>query len=314
MVLVLTLLSIVIFAALGWFRGFVRLAIAVGALLLAGVLAKPLAFLSSWLMPTLGVPILLQPVASAVTTGLLLFLIFLIAAALKVNKSKEEDRPAWDRPAGAVLGGAWGLGLALLVMVGLSVVGRADRAMRQSMAESEIRNQARQEFIREAQEEVSLYRAGLDRQAFEAEVMALVAEAERNFELDPAELRSRTETGPLDGFLEDLKVSPLDGIVDNASPFNEKAEKTLRDLTIVVSDPVLMDRFKNHPDVRKVMQEPKILEVSEDQEVARMVLAGEYRQLMDHPKLIALAQDPKVRTLVDEANLPDLLDKIRQGR
>lgn len=314
MVLVLTLLSVVFFAALGWYRGFVRLVIAVIALLVAGLLAKPLAFLASGLMPTLGVPVLLQPVASAVVTGMILFLIFLMAAAIKVRKSKEEQRPAWDQPAGAVLGGIWGLLLALLITVGLSVVGRADRAMRQSMAESEIRNQARQRFLEEAREEVALYGVGLDRQAFEAEVMALVAEAERSFELDPVELRQRTALGPLDGFLEDLKVSPLDGLVDNVSPFNEKAEKTLRDLTIVVSDPVLMDRFKNHSEVRKVMQEPKILELSEDREVARMVLAGEYRQLLDHPKLISLAEDPRIREIMNQANLPEVLDKIRQGR
>ena len=314
MVVLLSLLSLMVFAALGWYRGFISLGVAVLALILAGLLAQPFSFLVSGLVVGLGVPKLLAPAAGSLVMGLILFAVFMLAAARLLKKRKPEDFPSWNRPAGAVLGGLWGLALALLVTVGLSVVGRADRAMRQSMAESEIRNEARQRFVKEARKEVSLYRAGMGPEAFEAEVSAMVAESEKSFEIDPSELRKRTPAGPLDGFLVELKASPMDGLVDSVSPFNEQAEKTLRDLTIVVSDPVLMDRFKNHPKVRQVMQEPKILELSQDKDVARMVLNRDYRELMDHPKLLALAEDSELREAVNRAQLPELLDQIRMGR
>lgn len=288
--------------------------LAVLALVLAGLLAKPFAFLGRGLVGGLGVPKLLAPVAGALVVGVFLFIVLLVLAAALLRKRKQQNNPSWDRPAGAVLGGFWGLALALLVTVGLSVVGRADRAMRQSMAESEIRNEARQRFVKEARQEVTLYRTGMDPEVFEAEVTALVAESEKSFEIDPAELRQRTPAGPLDDFLLELKASPMDGLVDSVSPFNAKAEKTLRDLTIVVSDPVLMDRFKNHPKVRQVMQEPKILELSQDQEVARMVLNRDYRALLDHPKLLALVEDAKLREVVNQAQLPELIEQIRTGR
>ena len=310
-----TFLLIALMMALGYVRGFARLGTAFAVLLVASLLAKPLHPLTGWLVLALGSPRLLVTTFSTLATGILLFLIMLVPAMIWVkNKLGQGERPAWDGPLGAAAGAVWGLTLSLLIMVGLSTIARLDRAMRVGNAEAAIRAEARQKFEREAREELAPMATSMTRQRLEQERQKYVAEAEASFYVEPAELRKRTQQGSLDGFLIDMEHSPFEGMVDKVSPVTVNTEKVLRDLTIVVGDPVLFARFRLHPTVRQLMTDPTVKGLSEDPEIAKAVVEGRYRELLDHPKLIAAVENEKVRTRFAKVDIAKILEDTRNKK
>jgi hypothetical protein len=226
-------------------------------------------------------------------------------------KMGEGERPQWDSGLGAVAGGVWGMTLVLLTLVGLSTVARVDRAMRVGTAESAIRAEARRDFERQAEEELRPLRNSMSHQRLAEEKQKLIAEAEANFYLDPAELRKRTTESPMDTFLVDMEHSPFQGVVDSVSPVTVNTEKILRDLTIVMGDPVLSARFRLHPTVQELMDDPTVKTLSADEDVARLVVAGDYKALLDHPRLIEAVQKDEVRAKFGKVDMGKILDEVR---
>ena len=313
MVTIGSFIVIALMTGLGYVRGVARLGVAFLALLLASLLAGPLHPLTGWAVRAAGAPKLLVPSLATLATGVLLF--FLLAApALKWVKSKVgEERPAWDAPLGAVAGIIWGLTLVLLTLTGLATVGRLDRAMRIGTAESAIRAEARRKFEREAEAEMRPLRPTMSAPRYEAEKQKLVAEAEESFYLEPAEVRKRAGEGSLDTFLVDLEHSPFDGVVEKVSPVTVDTEKVLRDLTIVVGNPELFEKFRQHPTVSGLMNDPHMVALSENSDVAQAVIEGRYRDLLDHPKLIEAVEDKEVREKFSKVDIAKILEEVRGG-
>lgn len=312
-----SLLLVLLMAALGYKRGIASLGSALLVLVVSSLLARPLYPLTGWLVKMAGAPKLLVPTLATLCSGILLFLLLLVPVSMWVKKTMGEgegERPSWDRPLGAVAGGVWGMALTLLILVGLSTVARVDRAMRIGNAEAAIRAEARQKFERQADQELRPLIRTMTRKRYEEEKLKLVAESEQAFFVDPAELRERTAEGGLDGFLVDMEHSPFEAVVDKVSPVTVNTEKVLRDLTIVVGDPVLFARFRLHPTVRQLMSDPTVLALSEDQEIARAVTEGRYRDLLDHPKLIAAVEDDAVRAKFAKVDMAQILEDTRNKK
>lgn len=306
-----SLLLIGLMVGLGYRRGVTRLGVAFVALLMASFLASPLHFLTAWAVKAAGAPRLLAPSLSTLTTGLLLFVLLLIPSLRWAKARLGEERPAWDAPLGAFAGAVWGLILVLLSLTGLTAIARVDRAMRVGTAESAIRAEARRTFERQAEEEMRPLRTTMTRARYASEKQKLVAEAEEAFFVEPAELRERAGAGPLEHFLVDLEHSPFEAMVDNVSPVTVDTEKTLRDLTIVVGDPVLFARFREHPTVSALMKEPAVVALSQDPEIAETVIRGDYRALLDHPKLIEAVEEPAIREAFSNVDITTILAEVR---
>jgi hypothetical protein len=307
------LLVIALMAAIGYQRGVARLGAAFLVLLLSSLLARPLAPLTGWLVTMGGVPKLLVPPLATVASGTLLFVVLLIPTMLwvKAKLAQHSERPAWDGALGALAGSIWGLTLVLLTLVGLSTVARLDRAMRVGTAESAIRAEARRDFERQAEQELRPLRHSMSSQRLASEREKLIAQAEADFYLDPAELRKRTAESPLDGFLVELEHSPFQGTVDAVSPVSVNTEKILRDLTIVMGDPVLAARFRLHPTVRELMSDPTVQTLADDQQIADLVVRGDYHALLDHPKLIEAVQNEQVRARFGKVDMGAILENVR---
>jgi hypothetical protein len=308
-----SLLLIGLMMAVGYLRGVARLGVAFMVLVVSSLLAKPLHVLTAWLVIMVGVPKLLVPLAATLTTGITLFVVLLVPSMiwLKRKMAQVEERPSWDQPLGAVAGGVWGLTLTLLTLVGLTTVARLDRAMRVGAAESEIRAEARRKFEREADQELRPLASTMSPRKLAAEKLELVKEAEERFFVDPAVLRERTAQSPLDTFLVDLEHSPFDGVVDKVSPVKANTERILRDLTIVVGDPLLLTRFRSHPTVRTLMEDPTVQVLSGDKEVSRLVIEGRYRELLDHPRLVEAVENQSLRARFADVDMGKILDEVR---
>ena len=297
--------------ALGWARGVTKLGVAFLALVVASALAGPLHPLTAWVFKGAGVPKLLIPSLATLSTGFLLFFLFAGLALHWAKNRTGDERPSWDAPLGAVAGTIWGLTLVLLTLTGLATVGRLDRAMRVGTAESAIRSEARRQFEKEAEVELRPLRPTMSAKRYEQEKLKFIAEAEETFYVEPAEVRKRAGEGTLDTFLVDLDHSPFEKVVEKVTPVTVNTENILRDLTIVVGNPELFEKFRSHPTVSELMNDPHMLALSENADVAQAVLDGRYRDLLDHPKMIEAVENQEVREKFSKIDIAQILEQVR---
>lgn len=314
MLFLLTVLTVLIFAGVGWFRGAIKFAAAFVALIIASLLASPLYPLTGWILLKGGVPKLLIPPLGTVTTGILIFIIVAIPLGIWVNKKYGEEQPSWNKPLGSALGGIWGLFITMFTLVGFTTVARVDRAVRAGNAEAELMAEARTKFARKAQAEMGSLASTMSRQRFQEEKEAYIAQQFEEFHVEPSALRAKMEESPYDDLLIELKHSPFESFVDSVSPFDQRAEKILNDLTIVARDPALMAKFKKHPVVKDLMKDSKMKELSRDPELAKAIKEQRYRDVLDHPKLIDAVQDSAVKKKFSNVDIGAILEEVRNGK
>jgi len=301
----------IVLALMGWVRGALRLAGAFLALLLSGILAGPLNFLTQPLVRGFGVHELLVPIASTFATGFVLFLVFLVGLSMLVKKHWGDELPQWDKPVGSVLGAVWGLCLVLLLFTGLNTTARADRAMREAAAETALRVQARSRIEGKVEVELEPLSYQLAPEEYQRQKTVLVTQKMREYRPSPEQIREVTEPGPLDPFLEDLRSSPFGGAVESFSPLDAKGEKVLRDLTVVVGDAVLMERFQRQPKVAELVKEPAFQALSNNEDIASAIREKRFRALLDHPRIVAAARDPKLRQKLTEVDIEGILAEVK---
>lgn len=284
MVNFLGLLVIALVAYSGYRRGILRMAASLLALLVAGLLAQPLAPLGALPLGS-SVPLLLKPLAGALVIGLILFVILdvLIGIPLKKRSKQRLDDglpalTAWERSLGLVLGVFWGLGLVTLTLAGINAAGHAQRAMRHSDARVAHREQ----------------HPGAWREVPVTELK--LAEPEN------AEVMS-----------ESIDRSLFAPLVVKVNPVDEKVEKTLADLRVVVNDPELMKLFMSNFKVRTLMENETLQALAKDPEIAASLRAGDYRGLMDNPKLAAVTEDRVLMWRLRELHIDQLLEEVRQS-
>ena len=284
MVNLLGLLVIALFAYSGYRRGLVRMAASLLALLVAGLLAQPLAPLGALPLGS-SVPLLLKPLAGAVVMALILFVVFdlLIGIPLRKRTRAREDEglprmAPWERPMGLVLGAFWGLGILTLCLAGINAAGHAQRAMRQSDAQIAYREKHPGRWTVVPVTELHL------------------AEPER------AEVMSTS--------IDESVFAPL---VVKVNPIDDKVEKTLEDLRVVVNDPQLMALFMANERVRTLMENQTLQGLAKDPEIAASLRAGDYRGLMDNPKLAAVTEDRVLMWRLRELHIDGLLEEVRQS-
>lgn len=309
-----SVLVILLMAALGWKHGVVRLGSSLLVLVVASLLAEPLAPLSRWLVEGLGAPKLMLSLLSTLASGLIVFIALIIPTSVLIKRklsNPEEKLVAWDRAMGSLLGGVWGMIIVLFTLTALSSVARLDRAMRQGVAEADMRQQARVRFEREVEAELRPLRTTMTRKTYLDEKEKMVAEREASYQLDKVALLQATAQGPMDGFLVDLEYSPFEAVVEKVSPVNEKVETTLRDLTIVMSDSMLTARFLEEPDVKALINDPVVQGLSKDPEIARAIAEKRYRELMDNAKIVALLDEPQVRQKFSRLDIAGVLARVR---
>lgn len=301
------LLLVLLFVGLGAWRGAPRFLAALVALLLAGLLAGPLHFLTGWMAAGF-VPRLFLPLAGTVLTGILLFILLMLPCELWLRKRERarvdagrSSREPWESYLGGALGGLWGVCLVLLICVGISMIARVDRAMRTAQAELDARAERRAREARRAQQLARL-------------TYSKAPEVNLEVELAPLQVKPvEAPEGPLRTLSLEVERSVFSGVVDRAVPVDARREEVLKDLVVVVNDPVLFARFSQDPRVAELARDPRLQELAKDPQVAEAMRNSQLRELMDHPKVLELARDEDLRRRLQALDIAETLRQVKSA-
>ena len=310
MLLLSLLLGSALMAILGWFRGARVLLQGLLALLVASLLATPFGILAKPIAKALGAPELLAPTAGTILAGFAIFCAALLGFHLYSKKQEDKELPSWDKPVGALTGGVWGVFLVLFIFTGLNSIARADRAMREAEAVSQLRTEARKKVERTVVKDMKYMASQYAPEEYERRKAVAVAKKMKKFKPDPKKVEELVKPGTLDPFLQELKAFPLKAPVNAFSPVDEKSEKVLRDLSIVVSDPILFERFRREAVVKELMEDETVKALASDPKIAEAVRANRFRELLDHPKLVAAARSSVVRKKFKNVDIEALLEQV----
>jgi hypothetical protein len=301
------LVLVLVFVGLGAWRGALRFLAALAVLLVAGLLAGPLHFLTGWMASSF-VPKLLLPLAGTVLTGILLFVMLMVPCELWLRKRESTRvdsglpaREPWETYLGAALGGMWGACLVLLICVGIATIARVDRAMRSAQAELDFRAERRAREARRAQQLARL-------------TYTKAPEINLEVELAPVNVTPvEAPEGPLRTLSLELEHSVFSGVVERTVPVSAQREEVLRDLVVVVNDPVLFARFSQDKRVAELASDPRLQELARDPDIALAMRSSQFRELMDHPKILALAQDEELRKRLQALEIAQTLRDVKSA-
>jgi hypothetical protein len=271
---------IVVFAILGYFRGALRIVAAILSLLFAGLLSMRISFVFQGIVGDSGyVPKALVPIASILVAGIILFLVFFIVFEVFIKRRQRRREEAgeaplqgWERWGGAVLGGVWGLGLVMLIFVGIDIIGRVEQAM--------------------------------------ASASQISTQSQSPKSDDSSKDKSTISPGDFSALRDGLEKSFFGPLVHEANPLDEKVAKTFESLAIVLSDPELSEKFRNHPTVAKFAQDPRIIEISEDPEIQRHIQNMDFYRLLDNEKIAALLKERDLFEQLKDVDMEAILNEV----
>lgn len=298
----------IVMGTLGYFRGALRMLASLLALFVGGLLAFPLGGVGGAVLRATGlVPRSLLGPIGMLFTGIVVFIVLMIPIEIALRKreaSFKEDstdtRGSWDRFGGAVLGLIWGLILAVIVLAGIATIGQAQRAVRYANAELDFRAERRRTETLRVNKIARITHQQAKPISYEIEL----ADVEDK-DLKPAPPSKAEE------MTEEIEASFFSPMVRKAEPIDYKSERVLRDLSVTVGDPCLMERFQDHPKVRELGSNPKIQELARDPEIAAAIREGRYRDLLDNEKLAAVAGDKELAAKLKDLNIKQLLKEIK---
>jgi hypothetical protein len=283
------ILAILLLGVVGWMRGALRILSSFAALLVAGFLAGPLKILTEWIFTvTHWLPLSLVPLGGMLLTGLLLFIVFESWAAWYL-KRREKARQAQELAprtdveswTGAILGAAWGVCLVSLVLIGIDLIAVADLAV--AKAASPHPPKAKVAFSNP-----------YDRPLPTPMPTPVLDDTDKK----------------LEAMQKDIQDSIFGGIVHQASPLDDAGRQTLDDLTLVLGDPVLFDKFQQLAPVKTLAQDPKLVALSQDPQVARWVRSQDYGHLLDDSKIADMLNDPDIYRKCRDLHVGVLLKQI----
>ncbi len=91
---------------------------------------------------------------------------------------------------------------------------------------------------------------------------------------------------------ESLELGPLGKAVEATDPITPDAYSLISEISAITSDPEVMLRFIQYPEIQKLTQNPRIAELLSDPSVIQSAQSGNVFALMGNPALLAAVQDP----------------------
>jgi hypothetical protein len=142
--------------------------------------------------------------------------------------------------------------------------------------------------------------------------LGTVAQAEVNMSKTPEARRNGMTASPmaveLAQFKHSLDTGPTGEILNGTDPVPQRFYLIIEKMTRVVSSVDSMRRFVNFPGTRLLSENPKIVALQKDPEIARQVVRGNYMGLLGNPKILAAVNDPNLEALVKSFELEKALD------
>jgi hypothetical protein len=139
----------------------------------------------------------------------------------------------------------------------------------------------------------------------------IVAQRQAEAELGPP----NASAGPAAGagkFVAKLKNSIEMGVgeavVEKVDVVPEVVYRLLEKLSIMVSNPVNVDRFMQYPGAAELANHPKIQALKDDPEIQKLAQEGRYMEMMRNQKIIEAANDPELAAKLKEFELEKAMD------
>jgi hypothetical protein len=227
-----------------------------------------------------------------------------IALRRREARRKEDGltaREQWEAILGGALGGVWGLLLITLIFTGITVISGVQKSMRYANAEIDYRSDRRHRELLRVNQIARMTNTP-------------PAPLDAHFENEPVEDKNLKVDPPSQGeeLADQVQHSIFAPLVNRVDPVDDHAEKLLRDLTVVIGDPILYERFVAEPKVAELINEPKLQELSKDPEIAAAVRERRYRDLLNNPKLADTLEDDKLTAKLKALQIDSLLRRVRQ--
>jgi len=142
--------------------------------------------------------------------------------------------------------------------------------------------------------------------------LGTVAQAEVNMARTPEARRAGVTASPmaveLAGFKRSLESGPAGAMLNGTDPVPGEVYLTLGKLARVISSVDSMERFARFPGTRVLSENPRIVALQKDPEIARQVVRGDFMGLLGNPKIVAAVNDPGLEELVRSFELEKALD------
>jgi len=107
-----------------------------------------------------------------------------------------------------------------------------------------------------------------------------------------------------------IEASSLAPVVAAANPHDAKIARIFGDLATVTGDPVLLERFKQHPSIARLIKNPELLHVIQDKEILQLLDQHRHYELLDHPKLAALLDNAELVAACRQVDLDAVLGEV----
>jgi hypothetical protein len=142
--------------------------------------------------------------------------------------------------------------------------------------------------------------------------LGTVAQAEVNMAKTPAARREGITASPmaveLAQFKQSLDSGPAGALINGTDPVPQRFYLILEKMTRVISSVDSMRRFVTFPGTRVLSENPRIVALQRDPEIARQVVRGNFVGLLGNPKIVAAVNDPGLEALVRGFELEKALD------
>ena len=151
--------------------------------------------------------------------------------------------------------------------------------------------------------------------------LGTVAQAEVNMAKSPAALSHGVTASPmaveLAGFKRSIDSGATGALINGTDPVPQRMYLIVEKMTRVISNMDSMRRFVTYPGTQVLSQNPRIVALQKDPEIARQVVRGNIMGLLGNPKIVAAVNDPSLEGLVKSFELEKALDYAlasNQGR
>jgi hypothetical protein len=145
--------------------------------------------------------------------------------------------------------------------------------------------------------------------------LGTVAQAEVNLAKTPEARRAGMTPSPMADELAQIKrsIDAGPGAAMIPDPVPNRLYLILNKIAQVISSVDSMQRFATYPGTRALSQNPRIIALQRDPEIARQVGQRDFMGLLGNPKIVAAVNDPVIEAMVRDFELEKALDYALYG-
>ncbi|OPY05646.1 MAG: hypothetical protein A4E66_02397 [Syntrophus sp. PtaB.Bin001] len=262
-----------LFACVGYFRGIIQMLISLFCFALAAILAKPCSYLILWIFTgTHIVPKALVPIVGQLSAGLLLFSLFSFAIEFYFKAKRGGSEQPAAKP--VLMKGERYTGAALGGAWGVFLAFFILTGIH---------------LIGSVEEAIG---TGTEDQAIEESKQSAIT------------------PGVFTNLKNEIEASFCGSMVKKADPVEGKVGQIFRDLTIVMKNPELFERFKNHQAIVRFTHDSRMIQLAGDPEIERLLQTNHYYKLLDNEKIASLLNDGKLFKEMKALDMSSILKEV----